>query len=77
MLSQTQIILLESYQQSLVSKRQEELQSAIRDAIKESEDQLPAERKVVPLLRIRYSTINYFVQYYLFGKEVLGVEGWG
>lgn len=52
-LSQTQMILLESYRQSLVSRRQEELQSRMRDAVKEAEEQLPPDRKVVPLLRMR------------------------
>ncbi len=47
------MILLESYRQSLMSMRQEELQSRIRDAVKEAEEQLPPDRKVIPLLRMR------------------------
>jgi len=53
LLSKTQRALLESYHQALITNRQTDLQERIRKAIQEAEDQLPKERTVTPLLKVR------------------------
>lgn len=53
LLSRTQLVMLESYRQCLISQRQDELQQRIKQAVEEAEDQLPPERNVVPLLKVR------------------------
>ena len=52
LLSKTQCALLESYRQTLISQRQEELQHRIRQALEDAEDELPPVRTVVRLLRV-------------------------
>ena len=53
LLTRTQRTLLESYQLSVQSQRQAELERRIRQAIEEAEEELPPPRNVVPLLRVR------------------------
>lgn len=51
-LSTTQLMYLESYQEGLVSQRQAELHERIQTAIREASDVVP-ERTVTPLKKIR------------------------
>ncbi|XP_019862481.1 PREDICTED: breast cancer type 2 susceptibility protein homolog [Amphimedon queenslandica] len=52
LLSSTQRTLLESYQVSLSSKKQEELQSRIKKAVEKAGEELPPTRNVSQLLRL-------------------------
>jgi hypothetical protein len=51
-LSSTQLALLESYRVALASKRQEEFQTRLKEAVEMSKDQMPAPRNVSALLKV-------------------------
>lgn len=57
LLSDTQLVYLESYKLSVETDRQTELQRRMKVAIQEAEDTIPPQREVIPLLRLRWPTI--------------------